>query len=244
MTRIFLTSIVALLLATGTTAHAGHREQAILGKPRIIVRHITIRGSLQPPSKYDVPYTGELEILYVLHSEDVQAACPDAHSDTACALVPKGSTAAHEPAKKCRIIILTEDALKKKGYAYNFSLRHELAHCNGWWHPNTTNGKHFSVGEKWDEVEGGKWVAADTVRPAPKLPENTRILPPPSQVVCVTLEWKQEPCKNRVPTMAGIEPPRGNVPVRDACADDTKETCELLRRRAIEILKVVPVVPQ
>ena len=63
MTRIFLTSIVALLLATGTTAHAGHREQAILGKPRIIVRHITIRGSLQPPSKYDVPYTGELEIL-------------------------------------------------------------------------------------------------------------------------------------------------------------------------------------
>ena len=73
--------------------------------------------------------------------------------------------------------MLTQKVLEHKGFAYNFALRHELAHCNGWKHPPTTGGKHFDLGEKWDEAEGGKWIAADTKMAAPKLPETTRILP-------------------------------------------------------------------
>jgi len=56
-------------------------------------------------------------------------------------------------------------------------LRHELAHCNGWKHPPTTEGRKFNIGDKWDEAEGGKWIAAITKMPKPKLPVLTRILP-------------------------------------------------------------------
>jgi hypothetical protein len=187
MKKTLLIGIAALFL-TGT-AHAAQRDHAIPGKPKIIVRHITLLGAVQPPPKYDVPYTGDLEIVFFTHNEDIQPAC-GAHSDFACAQLWSDQ-------KKCRIQILTEDALKKRGHAYNFALRHELAHCNGWRHPPTTGGRHFNVGEKWDEAEGGKWVAADTQRPAPKLPESTRILPAPSKIVCVTPEWKEESCANR-----------------------------------------------
>src|SRR5262249_36051790 len=97
----------------------------------------------------------------------------------------------------------TEDVLKRKGTNHNFTLRHELAHCNGWKHPNTTNGKKFNVGDRWDEAEGAKWVPANTKVSMPKLPTSTRILPASPPVICVTPEWKPEPCKNRNAPIVG-----------------------------------------
>ena len=77
-------------------------------------------------------------------------------------------------------------------------MRHELAHCNGWKHPEDTNGRKFNVGDNWDEAEGAKWVVASTKASMPNLPASTKILPAFPPVVCVTPEWKQEPCAKRL----------------------------------------------
>jgi len=69
MKKALLTGIAALFLATGT-AHAAQRGHVETGKPKIMVKRITLRGALQPPPKYDVPYTGDLEIVFFTHSED------------------------------------------------------------------------------------------------------------------------------------------------------------------------------
>jgi hypothetical protein len=188
MKKALLAGIAVLPLMTGA-AYASSHPRVETGKPKIIVRHLTIRTAIQPPPKYDVPYTGELEIVFFSHSDDLKKACSGS-SDYACARP-------FSDLKKCIIFTLTEDGLKRKGNTYNFSMRHELAHCNGWKHSPTLGGRHFSLGEKWDEAEGGKWIVADTKMSAPKLPENTRILPAPSTVVCVTPDWKQESCAKR-----------------------------------------------
>ena len=189
MKRLFLIGIAALFLAT-EAAHAAQRPHVVISKPRVITKTTYIKISTLPPPKYDKPYEGELEIRFFVNSEDVRGACSTSHSDNACTTYSLDLT-------KCFIMMLTEDALKRKGIAYNFALRHELAHCNGWKHPNTTNGRKFSIGERWDEAEGAKWVAVDTKVAMPKLPASTRILPASPPVVCVTPDWKPEPCKNR-----------------------------------------------
>ena len=181
-----MTTICALVLLASMPAYA--RPQVVVGKPRIVT--VTIRGSMLPPPKYDKPYEGELEIVFFSNSEDIKKVCPDLHTETAC-------SSHSDDLKKCRIHIGTEDMIKRIGGAYAFTLRHELAHCNGWKHPNTTDGRRFKVGETWDAAEGAKWVAANTKVPMPKLPTSTRILPASPPVVCVTPDWKPEPCKDR-----------------------------------------------
>jgi hypothetical protein len=170
-----------------SAAQAG-QPHVVVGKPRIVT--VTIKGVMFPPPKYDKPYDGELEIRFFSNSEDVKLACSIGHEDTAC-------TASSVDHKKCRIMMLTEDIIKRKGESYTLALRHELAHCNGWKHPNTTNGKKFNIGDRWEEAEGAKWVAANTKVPMPKLPASTRILPASPPTVCVTPDWKQEPCAKR-----------------------------------------------
>ena len=188
MKRSLLLGVAALLLTTGAV-HAGQRPYVEVGKPRIVTRIIHIQTGLLPPSQYDKPYEGELEIQFFKNSEDVKNICPNT-AGLAC-------TKTTSDYKKCFIYMLTEYALKHTGNAYNFALRHELAHCNGWHHPNTTDGKKFNLGEKWKEAEGGKWIAADTKMPTPKLPASTKMLPAYPPVVCVTPDWKSEPCGSR-----------------------------------------------
>jgi len=188
MKKTLLAGIAVLSVLSASAAHAGQRAHVVVGKPKIV--YTTIRGAMFPPPKYDKPYDGELEIRFFSSSEDVRGACPSTHSDAACA--------SHSvDGKKCWIMMGTEDVIKSKGFAYAFALRHELAHCNGWKHPNTTDGKKFNVGDKWDEAEGAKWVAANTKVSMPKLPALTRILPASPPVVCVTPDWQPEPCKER-----------------------------------------------
>ena len=186
MKKLFFTIALAFLVLP-----AQARPQAVVGKPKIITRTIWIKTGLMPPPKYDKPYEGDLEIQFFTNSEDIAVVCKDSHSEAACA-------AYANDLKTCRIHILTEDALKRKGFAYNFALRHELAHCNGWKHPEDTNGRKFNVGDNWDEAEGAKWVVASTKASMPKLPASTKILPAFPPVVCVTPEWKQEPCAKRL----------------------------------------------
>src|SRR5262249_16144998 len=175
--KLLLTSIAALSVLATSAGHAGQRSY-VVGKPKIVTT--IIKGLLLPPPKYDKPYEGELEIRFFSNIEDIRGACPGTHSEVACAF-PLADL------KKCWIMMGTEDAIKRRGYGYAFVLRHELAHCNGWKHPNTTDGKRFSVGEKWDEAE--KWVAANTKTPMPTLPVLTRILPAYPPLVCVTPDW-------------------------------------------------------
>jgi hypothetical protein len=161
---------------------------AVVGKPRIITT--TVRGALFPPSQYDKPYDGELEIRFFSNAEDLEQACKGVDTHTACTTVSVDH-------KKCWIFTETEDVIRRKGWTYAFVLRHELAHCNGWKHPNTTDGQKFKVGEAWDKAEGGKWIAVSTKVSMPKLPAITRMLPASPPVVCVTPDWKPEPCAQR-----------------------------------------------
>jgi hypothetical protein len=176
--------IATLLLATGP-AYAGQRPHAIVANPRIVT---LIKAALYPPLEYDKPYDGELEIQFFSSSEDVVRAC--SQSDTACTFL----SADH---KKCRIMMGTEDVIRRNGFTYAFTLRHELAHCNGWKHPKKEGERTVKIGSRWDEAEGAKWLAANTKVPMPTLPALTRILPASPPVVCVTSEWKPEPCNKR-----------------------------------------------
>jgi len=138
MKKTLLAGIAALSVLGAPAAHAAPR--VVVGKPRIIIT--TIRGSMFPPPKYDKPYEGELEIIFFSNSADVKAACPNTSTDTACAT--------HSvDLKRCWIHMGTEEVIKREGGNYTFTLRHELAHCNGWKHPNTTNGRKFKAGEVW-----------------------------------------------------------------------------------------------
>src|SRR5262249_34355468 len=101
---------------------------------------------------------------------------------------------------KCLIFIATEDVMKRKGMTYAFALRHELAHCNGWKHPNSAEGKTFHLGDAWDKAEGGKWIAANTKVSMPKLPASTQTLPASPPTICVTPDWKPVPCESRKAT--------------------------------------------
>ena len=169
-----------------SAAHA--RPQVVVGKPRII--YTTVKGALFPPPKYDKPYEGELEIIFFSDAEDLERVCKLGPKVNACAI----RSLDH---KKCWIFASSEELMKRKGSNYAFMLRHELAHCNGWKHPEDTNGRKFEVGEKWNEAEGGIWLRSDTKKTMPEFPTVTRSLPASPPVVCVTPEWKLEPCNKR-----------------------------------------------
>ena len=211
MKKTLLTGIAALFLAIGA-AHAGSRPQVAVGKPRIITT--TVKGALYPPPKYDKPYEGELELRFFSDTEYVERICK---------LGPKvyGCAAKMLDGKKCYIFVISEAAAKKTGRNFAFMLRHELAHCNGWKHPEDANGRRFKVGEKWEEAEGATFLPIGTKKTMPKFPEVTRILPASPPVVCVTPEWKSEPCKNRSAPAVVAEP-----------------------TNKVQILKVKPVVPE
>ena len=189
MKGLFLAGVAALSVLSASAAHSGPRPQVIVGKPRIITT--TIVGLLSPPPKYDKPYEGELEIVFFSYEEDLLGACKGLGSGThACTLASLDH-------KKCSIYASSEEFMKRKRRNYAFMMRHELAHCNGWKHPKDTNGKRFNVGDRWDEAEGGKWVAATTKASMPSLPVSTRILLASPPIICITPDWKQEPCAKR-----------------------------------------------
>lgn len=185
MKKLFLIGIAALSVLSASAAHAGQRDH-------VVVRQVMIPTGLLPPPQYDKLYDGELEIRFFSSAADVDQACKSMGEGIGCIW-------SSDDHKHCRMILATEDLAKRKGKNYAFVLRHELAHCNGWTHPKTTEGRHFNLGERWDKAEGGKWIAANTKMPMPTLSVSTRILPASPPVICVTPDWKPEPCKDREP---------------------------------------------
>ena len=159
--------ISAALLLATGTAHAGER---------------LIPGMWMPPAEFDKPYTGELTILRMATEQDIRDACPDPDWEKSFQGRSTACTRVAPPREQCWILIVSDQALKARHQNYAAVLRHELAHCNGW-----------PVDHK-----GGKPVAIkDLVITMPQLPSSTKILPAYPPLVCMTPDWKSEPCASR-----------------------------------------------
>jgi len=184
--------------------------------PKPIRPHLIYFNYLPPP-EYDKPFTGKLLIRRFETEEEIVEVCKGSSKVACAARSVDGST--------CHLFIAGDRVIKSHHTTWLFVLRHELGHCNGW----------TKAHERPRKVE---MVDIKTVT----LPKDKEILPIHPPVVCVTPDWKQEPCKNRnvlPPSIINVE-----APARDVCIDYNKEECELLKRRAIQILKTIPVVPQ
>jgi hypothetical protein len=83
---------------------------------------------LLPPPEYDIPYSGRLTITRLASQDEVRAACPAAKWPANVALACNlrwGTT-------RCDVYIVADNVLNGYGIDYDSTLRHELAHCNGW----------------------------------------------------------------------------------------------------------------
>jgi hypothetical protein len=146
----------------------GTAHAASKNNPHVIVRHLTTL----PPTQYDKQYSGELEIVRFSTNEEVKRVC--VKGDLACSRhMVDGS--------KCFITLAIDSILKARGFNPTLVLRHELGHCNDWVH-----GKN----------DGGRWLSANSAVQI-SLPAVVRELPAYPPVVCVTPDWKPEPCKSR-----------------------------------------------
>lgn len=76
-----------------------------------------------PPVEYDYPYQGELTIDTATDTKQVQAMCNLPTPRVACSYVGRSW---------CRIIKISDDALRAMGWNPLHIWRHEHAHCNGW----------------------------------------------------------------------------------------------------------------
>ena len=194
MKRLLLAGVAALSVLSASAAHAAQQPHVVVGKPRVVTTGSGI--NLLPPPQYDKQYDGELEMQRISTQAEIDRVC-EGTSHYSCASRSRDG-------KRCWIFMATDDVLKRSHMDYAFALRHELAHCNGWHHPhpNALKRKHFQAGDTWNEAEGAKWVVIGHFGTMPILPERMRILATYPPVVCITPEWKEEPCKNRETAMA------------------------------------------
>jgi hypothetical protein len=178
------TAIVIAILLIGSYAHAQYGAQ------------FGIKGTL-PPAEFDKPYTGNLWIVYFESPEDVFAAC-HGESKSACISRPKNAPT-DQPLLTCTIMMLSDFTYRKQGRNPAVILRHELGHCNGWMHP--TRKELLADPSLLTKGQFGRLVADDQSVAMPVLPPSTKRLPTSSasSPICVTPEWKEEPCKSRQP---------------------------------------------
>jgi hypothetical protein len=85
---------------------------------------------LMPPKEYDHPYSGpgKLQITYAKSQDEVRGLCP-------LAPFPKAGAfgCAHPVSPQgCWIIVAPVADMKTVGLTMDITLRHEIAHCNGW----------------------------------------------------------------------------------------------------------------
>ena len=78
-----------------------------------------------PPARYDHPFTAQLSIRTVATLSEANELCKQwGPRKVACS---SGVLNSH-----CHIIIAQDSALRAIGFTRKASLRHEIAHCNGW----------------------------------------------------------------------------------------------------------------
>ena len=85
-----------------------------------------------PPKEFDHEYDGELTIKYMI-PQDIHRLCNPAlntkgQNALACTSAFQGAP------KRCTIYMMTAQELEHRGWSYDIVLRHELGHCNGWYH--------------------------------------------------------------------------------------------------------------
>jgi hypothetical protein len=134
-----------------------------------------------PPVEYDKPFTGTVIIRRLETEEEIERHCKGS-SKLACA----GHTA---DGKTCYLTIVNDNVLRSHHIPWAFVLRHEIGHCNGWTqkHENKRKVQMIDVG-------------------MPTLTKDLWVLPAYPPVVCVTPDWKPEPCKNRNAPAVVAEP--------------------------------------
>jgi len=126
-----------------------------------------------PPAEYDHPYEGELWVRVAPTEEDIPKLC-NRTSEVACTLHPVAG-------KVCEMWI-TPDLTKHPDMSLAFIVRHEVGHCNGW------PGDHPNAVKTRMDLDWGQ----------PKWPAHTHFLPAyRGKPICVTPEWKKEPCERR-----------------------------------------------
>jgi hypothetical protein len=171
------TFVITLLGLVAMLAGYDLPAEAAQAKRQQIVRY----SHTFPPAEYDKPYAGELEIVRIANEADMLKICKGI-SKYAC------SSRTIDPSKPPHCIIFLLPDKRTRGYgsaAVAHVWHHELAHCNGW------TQKH----------ENGHKASLDSPIAMPALPASMKELPVYPPLVCVTPEWKQEPCKNRTQTV-------------------------------------------
>jgi len=126
MKKLLLTSIAALLLATGA-AHAQTVSEA--------VKNFTL-----PPVEYDKPFGGKLEEVVVKSREEMDASCKRIGLSLPNVPLGCGKLLA---ADHCVIYLARDEVNRSVGLTTDLVRRHEVGHCNGWSkeHPG---GRHFT----------------------------------------------------------------------------------------------------
>lgn len=118
----YLLATAAVLALTSVSATGAEHYQ-----PRQYV--------LIPPAEYDKPFVGRLEEFVVKDQQELANFCWD--------LLVFGC-ARHWPASEnspplCDIYLVPDELLRKHGLTADIVRRHEIAHCNGWEHPEAPN---------------------------------------------------------------------------------------------------------
>jgi hypothetical protein len=157
--------------------------------------------STMPPADYDVQYKGILTITRVQSEEDIREICAvPAQQIRASACAKRSHTASpNQPAPYCRIFVVTDKILKSMGATWEFTLRHELAHCNGWPadHPN---GKKALVSTRMKMPtlpEGTQWLTEYDVLKE-RYQSNTFLKPNPNKNAAAVSP--EEPVKDKAAT--------------------------------------------
>jgi hypothetical protein len=151
---------------------------------------------IMPPAKYDVPYLGKLTIW--ITQRPIKEWCPTTNSTTA-ACADTSLRWPGWPPNECSIWILKPIVdLKPVTLVYDgepvtrlanlvITLRHEIAHCNGWGlGPNGWLG----------HPDGRKVYEDDASIEMPTLPPSTRWLDA-DNLSCITPDRAVEDCKRR-----------------------------------------------
>jgi hypothetical protein len=110
MKKLLLTSIAALLLATGAVP-----TQA----PEKLLE-------FAPPPEFDHPYTGKLTV-YRVDQTAIEQFCQGNSGNIVLGC-------AQPEANSCKVWIVNSDVLAQYGRNFEGVLRHEVAHCNNWKH--------------------------------------------------------------------------------------------------------------
>src|SRR6516165_11704505 len=107
------------------------------------VRPVTTEHKILPPPEFDHVYEGDLTIVMVKTVEELLILCNiESQITLAC------SIRAYD-GKSCLIMMVEDEAMRKRGWTTGLLLRHEMGHCNGWTQAHEGQRPVYSGGSHW-----------------------------------------------------------------------------------------------